>query len=263
MTLLYRTFVRYANAAGGVALAGDKAAALWLNNETQPPFWRGLLFGSWRVAIALGWRAAWLCLRHEAWCEARVRRLGFRRFAYVWFLGVEPGAQRNGHGRRALEGALETMRAQGHQICLLKTESRSNVAFYLGLGFQLADEQVVPATQLRYWLFRRALGAAVRSEDHASGSTQTPLASELGQSPLATHGRAIPRVTSNASGLSERGPRYGMSMLSVAPVAAMELSVTRMPAVTSVKVLPTGSAASENDVDAGTMSSSSGRASVE
>ena len=166
MDLLYRTFVRYANAAGGVEWVENKAAALWLQSETQPPFWRGLLFGSLRVAIALGWRATWKCLRHEAWCEARVRKLGFDRFGYVWFLGVEPGARRNGHGRRALEGALEAMRARGHQVCLLKTESRSNVAFYLGLGFQLADEQVVPATQLRYWLFRRSL----RDEANAPGA---------------------------------------------------------------------------------------------
>jgi ribosomal protein S18 acetylase RimI-like enzyme len=157
MALLYRTFVRYANAAGGVELVEDKAVALWLKNETQPPFWRGLLYGSLRIVVALGWRATWRCLRHEAWCQARVRGLGFERFGYVWFLGVEPEAQRNGHGRRALGAALEAMRAHGHQVCLLKTETRTNVAFYLGHGFQIADEQVVPATQLRYWLLRRSL----------------------------------------------------------------------------------------------------------
>jgi ribosomal protein S18 acetylase RimI-like enzyme len=157
MTFLYRTFVRYAAATGGVQLLDKKAVAVWLNNETQPPFWRGLLFGSLRIAFALGWRATWKCLRHEATCEARVRSLGFKRFGYVWFLGVDPADQRNGHGRRVLGAALDTMRAQGHEICLLKTESRSNVAYYLGLGFQIVDEFVVPATQLRYWLFRRSL----------------------------------------------------------------------------------------------------------
>lgn len=162
MGLLYRTFVRYASAAGGVDLVKDKAAALWLHDQTQPPFWRGLLYGSLRIAMAMGWRATWRCLRHEAWCEARVRALGFQRFGYIWFLGVEPQAQRNGLGRRAVEGVLEAMRARGHQICLLKTESRSNVAFYEGLGFQIADEQVVPATQLRYWLSRRSLPQSSR-----------------------------------------------------------------------------------------------------
>lgn len=156
MSLLYRTFVRYAAVKGGIEVDG-KAAALWLRNETQPPFWRGLLYGSLRIALALGWRATWRCLRHEGWCQARVRQLGFERFGYVWFLGVEPEAQRSGHGRRVLGAALAAMRMRGHETCLLKTESAVNVAYYRGLGFHLVEEQVVPATQLRYWLFQRSL----------------------------------------------------------------------------------------------------------
>ena len=106
MAILYATFVRYAAARGGVEVIDGKAVALWLQDETQPSFWRGLLYGSVRIALALGWRATWRCLRHEAWCEARVRKLGLGRFGYVWFLGVDPDAQRSGLGRRALEAAL-------------------------------------------------------------------------------------------------------------------------------------------------------------
>jgi ribosomal protein S18 acetylase RimI-like enzyme len=75
----------------------------------------------------------------------------------VWFLGVEPSAQRAGHGRRALSAALDAMRARDHDVCILKTETAANVPYYQGLGFEIIDERVVPATQLRYWLFRRAL----------------------------------------------------------------------------------------------------------
>jgi ribosomal protein S18 acetylase RimI-like enzyme len=160
MSLLYRALGRYAAAAGGVELVGGRAAALWLQNQTQPPFWQGLLYGSLRVMLALGWRATWRCLRHEAWCAARVRKLGFERYGYVWLLGVDPVAQRAGNGRRALGAALEAMRARDHQICLLKTESPSNVAYYRGLGFELIDECLVPPTQIRYWLFRRDLRVA-------------------------------------------------------------------------------------------------------
>jgi len=159
MALIYRSFVRYAAATGGVERVEGKAAALWLRDETQPSFWRGLRHGSIRVVLALGWRAAWRCLRHEAWCAARVRALGFERFGYVWFLGVDPAAQRSGHGQRALNAALEAMAAHGHETCLLKTESPGNVAYYVQRGFALVDEGVVPATQLRCWFFRRALTA--------------------------------------------------------------------------------------------------------
>ncbi|MEO8179176.1 MAG: GNAT family N-acetyltransferase [Deltaproteobacteria bacterium] len=158
MSLLYRACFRYAAATGGVELVDERAAVLWLQSETEPPFWRGILHGSLRVMLALGWRAAWRCLRHEAWCAARVHALGLQRFGYIWILGVDPVAQREGLGRRALGAALASMRAHGHEVCILKTECRSNVAFYLGLGFEILDEYVVPATQLRCWLFRRGLG---------------------------------------------------------------------------------------------------------
>jgi ribosomal protein S18 acetylase RimI-like enzyme len=160
MALLFRALGLYAAATGGVALAAGRGAALWLQNQTQPPFWKGLLYGSLRVMFALGWRATWRCMRHEAWCAARVRKLGFERYGYVWVLGVDPVAQRTGHGRRALWAALEAMRARDHRICLLKTESAANVGYYQKLGFELIDECLVPPTQLRYWLFRRELGGA-------------------------------------------------------------------------------------------------------
>jgi len=160
MAVIYRTFVRYAAARGGVEVIDGKAVALWLHDETQPSLWRGLLYGSIRIAFALGWRATWRCLRHEAWCEARVRKLGLGRYGYVWFLGVDPDAQRTGLGRRALEAALEAMRARGYRVCLLKTESPANVPYYLERGFEVVDESVVPATQLRCWVFSRRLTAA-------------------------------------------------------------------------------------------------------
>ena len=159
MTVLYRTFVRYAAARGGVEVVDGKAVALWLHDETQPSLWRGLLHGSIRILFALGWRATWRCLRHEAWCERRVRELGLGRFGYVWFLGVDPDAQRRGLGRRALDAALDAMRARGHSVCVLKTESAENVPYYLARGFQVIDESVVPATQLRCWVFSRRLAA--------------------------------------------------------------------------------------------------------
>jgi ribosomal protein S18 acetylase RimI-like enzyme len=160
MSLLYRALCRYALAAGGVEVIEGRAAALWLQNQTQPPFWRGLLYGSLRVMLALGWGPTWRCMKHEAWCAARVRSLGLKRYGYVWLLGVEPAAQRSGNGRRVLGAALEAMRTRNHQICILKTETPSNVAYYQQLGFELIDEHVVPSTQLRYWLFRRDLRVA-------------------------------------------------------------------------------------------------------
>ena len=154
---LYRATLRYAHATGGVELVGGRAAALWLQSQTEPSFWRALCCGMLRIPLAMGVRA-WLRLaRHEAWCAARVRALCAPNYGYLWILGVDPEAQRAGYGSLAVAAAIAAMRAQGHGVCLLKTETESNVAFYRQLGFECIDDRVVPSSQIRYWLFRQEL----------------------------------------------------------------------------------------------------------
>ena len=154
---LYRATMRYALATGGVELIGGRAAALWLQRQTEPSFWKALRCGMLRIPLAMGFRA-WLRLaRHEAWCAERVRALCPANYGYLWILGVEPEAQRSGYGSVAVAAATAAMRAQGHGLCILKTETESNVAFYERLGFECIDDRVVPSSQVRYWLFRREL----------------------------------------------------------------------------------------------------------
>lgn len=84
--------------------------------------------------------------------------------------GVEPDAQRAGYGSVAVAAATLAMRAQGHGVCILKTETESNVAFYQQLGFECIDDRVVPTSQLRYWLFRRELPTTRQLTAETAGS---------------------------------------------------------------------------------------------
>jgi ribosomal protein S18 acetylase RimI-like enzyme len=159
---LYRATARYARATGGIELIAGRAVALWLQSQTEPSLWKAIWCGMLRVPLTLGLRT-WLRLaRHEAWCARRVRLLCAPNYGYLWILGVDPIAQRSGYGSRAVAAATAAMRARGHDVCVLKTETEENVAFYQQLGFECIEERVVPSSQVRYWLFRRALAATAQ-----------------------------------------------------------------------------------------------------
>ncbi|HKO53992.1 MAG TPA: GNAT family N-acetyltransferase [Polyangiaceae bacterium] len=157
---LYRSTTRYSQLTGGVELIEGRGAALWLQNQTEPRLLQAIFGGMLGVPFALGLRTWFRIARHEAFCTARVRLLCPLPYGYLWLLGVDPSAQGQGFGRLAVQAALEAMRARGHQLCVLKTETPENVAFYQNLGFECIDEQVVPSSGIRYWLFSRTIGPA-------------------------------------------------------------------------------------------------------
>lgn len=157
---LYRGTARYSQLTGGVELIEGRGVALWLQNQTEPTLLQAIFGGMLGVPFALGLRTWFRIARHEAFCTARVRLLCPSRYGYLWILGVDPTAQRQGFGRLAVQAALESMRARGHQLCVLKTETPENVAYYQSLGFECIDEQVVPSSGIRYWLFSRAISPA-------------------------------------------------------------------------------------------------------
>lgn len=65
------------------------------------------------------------------------------KFWYVHFVGVEPALQGKGWGRAMMREGLAHVAADGLPT-YLETARPENVAFYLGLGFQVTDEWDVP-----------------------------------------------------------------------------------------------------------------------
>lgn len=112
--------------------------------------------GTWRVALVAP-PPVWLRLSaHEAASMARVQPFLTEGSVYLCTMGIEPALAGKGHGSRLLRRALDEM-SRRWQTCVLRTEQPKNVPFYLRSGFSQVDEQVVPESGLRVWIFSRPL----------------------------------------------------------------------------------------------------------
>jgi ribosomal protein S18 acetylase RimI-like enzyme len=159
LTLLYEKTTRIALSMGGVELLSGRASALWLEGRMDAPFLLALRLGFFRVLWEMGVRALVRLIRHEHYCASRAKNLGPKRYGYVWVLGVMPTSQGQGWGQATLTRALNALSRRGHTVCLLKTESEGNVAFYKKCGFTCIDTVVVPSSGIRYWLLQKQLTA--------------------------------------------------------------------------------------------------------
>ena len=73
-----------------------------------------------------------------------------RPFVCLWIMGVDPAAQGQGLGALLVRRALERMKEQGFDNCILKTENEGNVVFYQRLGFELIEAGRAPSSDLPY-----------------------------------------------------------------------------------------------------------------
>jgi ribosomal protein S18 acetylase RimI-like enzyme len=71
---------------------------------------------------------------------------------HVGPVGVEPGFQGMGLGRAAMRLLCDEF-DQHHRLAWLETDKPENVRFYIGLGFEVAEE--VPMLTSRFWFMRR------------------------------------------------------------------------------------------------------------
>ncbi len=71
---------------------------------------------------------------------------------HVGPVGVEPGFQGMGLGRAAMKLLCDEF-DEHHRRAWLETDKPENVRFYLGLGFEVAEE--VPMLTSRFWFMRR------------------------------------------------------------------------------------------------------------
>jgi ribosomal protein S18 acetylase RimI-like enzyme len=71
---------------------------------------------------------------------------------HVGPVGVEPGFQGMGMGRTAMSYLCDEFDTHG-RVAWLETDKPENVRFYIGLGFEVADE--VPILSVPNWFMRR------------------------------------------------------------------------------------------------------------
>lgn len=142
------------------------AAAGWVRYDHANPSLfdlarTGLLLAPWR----LGPTATRRSQSHEDVCAHRVAvavaDLGQdpAATAYLWTIGVEPRLQCQGLGGRLLARTADEMRSRGMELCVLKTERRSSVEFYVSRGFRVVDERPVHASATTCWVLAAPLGS--------------------------------------------------------------------------------------------------------
>jgi len=74
---------------------------------------------------------------------------------YLWVLGVDPGRQGRGIGRRLLSPGLDLADRDGVS-CYLETQTTGNVEFYKKSGFEVIREEREPVCGLPIWLMQRS-----------------------------------------------------------------------------------------------------------
>jgi ribosomal protein S18 acetylase RimI-like enzyme len=79
---------------------------------------------------------------------------------YLLQLGIEPDHQGRGLGGFLLRRFLAAAQDAGLAACL-GTFEPNNVGFYRRHGLEVVADKVEPASQLRFWIFGRGLGAPV------------------------------------------------------------------------------------------------------
>jgi ribosomal protein S18 acetylase RimI-like enzyme len=82
-----------------------------------------------------------------------------RPHAYLWFLGVTPGAQGHGIGSRLLKAKLDRLDADGVPA-FLETATERNLGLYRRHGFEvISDYRPEPGGPLVWAMWREAAGA--------------------------------------------------------------------------------------------------------
>jgi ribosomal protein S18 acetylase RimI-like enzyme len=97
--------------------------------------------------------------RHERPIEPRLLDALTDTTAYLWVLGTHPDRQGGGLGSLAVAAASASMRAAGHDRCLLRTDDEDNVPFYLHLGFEVVEKLDHLPSGLPSWILAADLSA--------------------------------------------------------------------------------------------------------
>lgn len=125
------------HAFGDVFLSGDRSAcALAIRPEKKKTTLNSVLWDARLVLSCTGLANAGKALRREALIK-KTQPEG--SMYYLWFIGVEPEAQRQGHGSQLLSELIEHSKRLGRPI-YLETSTTSNLPWYENFGFQIYSE---------------------------------------------------------------------------------------------------------------------------
>jgi ribosomal protein S18 acetylase RimI-like enzyme len=135
--------------------------AIWLSPGKKPTLIKsiraGLLSTGLKTLSSLGWAG----LKRYAGVTGCVLKLHKRVMPgphwYLSIIGVNPSAQGKGLGVELMKPILAKAEEQGVP-CYLETSNQKSISFYQKQGFEIAEEVVVPGSDLHIWALVRKPG---------------------------------------------------------------------------------------------------------
>ena len=131
-------------------LAGDP-------RHSDVTLWRVIRHGGLLLPFTLGRGAILRHISASNFVLKICKRIVPFRHWHLQLLGVDPGCHGSGHASALLRPMLARIDEE-HLPCYLDTQNERNVALYRHFGFEVADEGIIPNTQLRTWAMLRRAG---------------------------------------------------------------------------------------------------------
>src|SRR5512140_353517 len=123
----------------------------WLPpGHTLPSVWRYIRAGFLPVRIKLGQAGYRRMQANEEYIDAVHAAQMPQPHWYLWFVAVEPAAQRHGVGSMLIRHKLAQADAS-HLPCYLETHNPNNVPFYEKLGFRVLHHGQIPGSEVQMW----------------------------------------------------------------------------------------------------------------
>lgn len=128
-----------------------EGTAVWLPDKYETMDGRpALRAGALRIPFAIGIRAiGYMQTVGKMLKEMRLRHCT-GSYWYTALVGIDPAHQGKGLGQKLLQPMLARCAREGVPVWL-ETETESNVRFYEHLGFEIAEETVIPGIDMRMW----------------------------------------------------------------------------------------------------------------
>lgn len=154
---VFRTLMRSGIKNGEVYATSPQmeGVAVWYSPDSrQESFWSRLTGGQ----FIFQWLAGGIVMaRQRAFAEyaAEVRRrVVSPRHWYLQLLGVDPAYHGKGYSSRLLRPILARADREGVP-CYLDTQAEKNVALYEHFGFRVAEEGIIPGSNMKSWAMVR------------------------------------------------------------------------------------------------------------
>jgi GNAT superfamily N-acetyltransferase len=154
---IYRMWLKESTVHGEVWATSPKmeGVAVWRLVDDKHPGWRrGFSFGWWWLSLSSDKETNQRREAYFSYITALRTRVTPERYWYLQAIGVDPVYQ----GQGLAGGLLKPMLARADREglpCFLETQLEKNVKLYEHFGFKVAEEGIIPGSNIKSWVMGR------------------------------------------------------------------------------------------------------------